>query len=130
MKKTALLIIPFLLVFASCLKGFDEGDCFSFAYAKIEEVTGPQSGTVGQNLQFSVDFTVVNGCGKFEKFEEIKSADTTYIRLIAKYEGCVCTQELKHLDTTYNFRPEKAGNLYLRFVQSETEYAERIITVQ
>ena len=124
---TGYLFIVFILL--SCNKTSDN-NCLSFTNASVTKVEGPKTGLVNQDINLSVYFTCINGCGQFGRIEQNSKADTTIINVIAKYEGCVCTDVLLTKQTTYKFTATKIGTYYLKFWQTEKNYLTDTITVR
>jgi hypothetical protein len=131
MNKLKLIILTTLLVAIfvqqSCSKAHDD-KCLSFVKAPVTKVEGPNTGTINQDLTLEVSFGCFNGCGRFGNFEQTSNNDTTTINVIAKYEGCMCTQDAPIRQTTYNFKATEKGTYYLKFWQAEKGYL--LYTVQ
>ena len=59
-----------------------------------------------------VSFMVNNGCGHFYKFLEKDSAGITYVRIMAKYTGCMCTMDLPVREEVYTIKNNKKVQFY------------------
>ncbi|MES2850155.1 MAG: hypothetical protein V4685_13940, partial [Bacteroidota bacterium] len=46
-----------------------------------------------------------------------QNGTTKTIAVNAKYEGCVCTQDIRTIETTYNFTATTPGEHSIRFLQ-------------
>ena len=118
-----------LLSFASCAKEKQEMECVSYTTAQVTEVTGPNSVPVNQETGLTVFYYLTNGCGKFENMEAISGGNTTIISFKAKYEGCVCTDNLVTRQSVYEFKSGQPGVYYLKFLQPNNTYLTDTITV-
>ena len=118
-----------LLIFTSCLKNIEPPVCTSTGETPISNVMGANTTTVNTNIDIAVDFQAVNGCGNFNSFAETTVGDTTYVRTIAKYDGCVCTQDLPTRTGIYKFKRPAAGRYFLKFNKGATSLVHPV-TVQ
>lgn len=116
-------------IFLLACKKTKEAPCLSYIQAPVTNVTGPVTGAVNQPITLSVYFGCFNGCGQFNNFEKTSSGNTTTINVIAKYEGCICTQVAPILQTSYNFQASQAGTYELKFLENDT-YLTHTIVVQ
>ena len=119
-----------LFLFAACNKIGNDDKCISIVPAFVSEVNGPTTGAVNQDINLNVSFPCFNGCGQFETFEKSSNADTTIIKVFARYEGCVCTMDAPTRTTTYTFRTAQAGTYHLKFMQTPTLFLVHSITIQ
>jgi hypothetical protein len=117
------------IILFSCSKNNDN-KCLSYTNAPVTKVEGANSGLVNQQLSLKISFTCFNGCGQFGRIEQASNADTTTINIIAKSEGCVCTDVLLTKQTIYNFKATQAGIYYLKFWQTEKNYLIDTITIR
>lgn len=118
------------LTLSSCFKDPVEEECTSYHSAPVKKVEGPSTAGVNQEIDLAVSFTCFNGCGEFGTFEKLTVGDTLHINVLAKYEGCVCTQALEEHQATYKFKAAQAGTYYLKFRQAENNILTDTITVQ
>jgi hypothetical protein len=126
-----LLLFFFLTVVVSCnKKSADDNKCISYAKAPVTKIEGATSTLVNQEIALTVSFTSSNGCGQFSSFEEIKAGYLTTITVNAKYEGCICTQDLPTRLITYRFKSAQLGSFNLKFWQSDNSYLTHTIVVQ
>ena len=119
-----------ILVLSSCNKTQDDNKCLSYIKAPVIKVEGPNTGLVNQDINLTVSFGCFNGCGQFENFEQTSNGDTTTINVIAKYEGCLCTQDVPIRQATYKFKVTQTGTYYLKFLQTGKTYLTDTIRVQ
>ena len=104
--------------------------CISYTAAPVTAVTGAITGNVNQDIPLAVSFGCFNGCGQFGSIQESSSGDTTIIHVVAKYEGCICTQDAPTRQTGYIFRRSQPGVYPLKFMQFDNHYILHTITVQ
>ncbi|HET9826247.1 MAG TPA: hypothetical protein VFP87_12995 [Chitinophagaceae bacterium] len=114
----------------SCGKSNNNACNISYSNAPVTNVQGPNSGLVNQDLSLSVLCTCFNSCGRFERIDENSNADTTKIKLIAKYEGCACLDVLTGVQAIYKFRATRVGTYYLKFWQGENSFLTDTITIR
>lgn len=126
--KTKILLFSLLLTLISCSDD-DSEDCIGYRLENVKEVISPSSGQVDEQVEIEVKFAVYNGCGKFEKFIESGNEQSKVIEVQAKYEGCICTQDIPIITTVYEFTPSTPGEYVLKFKSGETDYITVNITV-
>jgi hypothetical protein len=101
----AVVCITTTLMAFTCKKDNTENDrCLSFSKASVITVSGATTGSINQDITLAVSFGCSNGCGQFGSFEQVKTGNTFEISVTAKYEGCICTQDLPVRKQTYTFR--------------------------
>ena len=128
---TPALYISLLVVsLISCTKTSNEPPCISFKRGPVTKIDGATSASVNQEILLTVDFTCFNGCGQFSNFEETVNGNETKIIINAKYEGCICTEDLPTRQVKYRFRKSQVGTYTLMFLQSDNIYLTHTITVQ
>lgn len=125
---SCLIIAVFILW--GCNKNKDEQPCVSFSKARVIKLEGPITASVNQEIPLTVSFSCNNGCGQFGNFEESTFGNTTTIVLNAKYEGCVCTQDIPTRQTLYTFKRTQTGTYILKFWETESSFLTHTITVQ
>ena len=118
-----------ILLLYSCTKK-ENDSCISYIPAPVTKVDGPNSGMVNQEIPFTVDYFCINGCGKFWDIKEDLNGSTASIKIITKYEGCVCTQALVPGQVLYNFKASQPGTYYLKFLQWDINYLMDTILIQ
>lgn len=123
--KTQLLGYPFV----KWTETFDQ-ECLSFEHASITSADVPPTGAVNQVIPIPLRFVVINGCGSFGNFSITQEGSTKTITVNAKYEGCVCTQEIRSIETTYNFTATTTGQHNIRFVQPDGTLLTHTILIQ
>jgi len=117
-------------VLACNKKHDDSSTCLSFSKAPVTKIEGANSAFVNQEVILTVSFGCNNGCGQFESFDEEITDIATTITVNAKYEGCICTQDIPIRQTTYQFKKSQTGTFNLRFLQTENTYLTHTIIVQ
>jgi hypothetical protein len=124
-------ILVFTIQLSSCSKSKeDDALCTSFSIGTVTKVEGPKTATVNQTIALNVYFTCFNGCGNFGNYEQTVSGNTSTIKVMAKYQGCICTQDIPARQSLYNFSAAQAGTYYLKFLQANDLYLIDTITVQ
>lgn len=123
--KTQMLTYPFVK-WAEPFNDF----CISYKHADILFAEVPDSGTVNQTIPIPIIFEIVNGCGMFGNIVETNSGATKTIKLNSKYEGCVCTEIMGEVQTTYNFVATTAGTHTINFLQPTGEFLTYTINIQ
>ncbi|HSN59462.1 MAG TPA: hypothetical protein VLR49_00900 [Ferruginibacter sp.] len=113
-----------------CNKNQYEQPCVSFSKAGVTKIEGPLTASVSQEIPLTVSFSCMNGCGQFGNFEESTVGNTTTIILNAKYEGCVCTQDIPTRQISYSFKRIQAGTYILKFWETPNSFLTHTITVQ
>lgn len=127
MKNLFLILISFTLL-TSCGNDDNANNCLSYSEAYVESVESVENADAAGFL-FKVRFVVMNGCGEFGSFEEI-IGDSTTVKVIAKYDGCVCTEALEIKETVYSFNPTAPGTYTLRFRNSEDTFITKTVTLE
>src|SRR5688572_10923780 len=117
-----IFLTVFTISFGSCSKNNIDKDCLEYTRAFVSKVEGPSTGQINQEVNFQVYFGVHNGCGQFGNFEESIEANSRLIKVIAKYEGCICTQDAPGRIGDYKFRTSQTGTYFLKFLQVNNNY--------
>lgn len=129
MKNIFLALIGSALL-TSCLSDDNGSDnCLSYSEAYADSVESIDTADAVGFL-FKVNFYVVNGCGGFGSFEETVQGNTVTVKLIAKYEGCICTEDIPLRDAVYSFIPTAPGTYTLKFKDSEDTFITKTVTVE
>lgn len=130
-------LIPLLFFFSiiillpGCIKKHaDNKPCLSFTKSPVTKVEGPVNALVNQDVILTVSFQCFNGCGQFGNFDQVHSGNTTTVSVTAKYEGCVCTQDIPIRQITYKFRQSQTGTFEIKFLQTGNTYLTHTINVQ
>lgn len=121
MMKTKALLFFLLVSLISCSDD-DSEECIGYRPENVKDVNAPYSGKVNEPLEIEVKFSVYNGCGNFEKFIESGREQSRVIEVQAKYEGCICTQDIPTIIAGYKFTPSTPGDYELKFKSGETDY--------
>ena len=117
-------------IIASCNKAKIVKSCIQYKNAAVTKIEGPTSGNVNQVLNLTVFFGCFNGCGQFGSFEQTTTGNLTTINVIAKYEGCICTQDAPIRQTVYNFKATEPGVYNINFEQTQGSYLTHTIIIQ
>lgn len=83
--------------------------------APIVRIDAPAMAQAGETVTVDVYFQVNGGCGQFGSFDVSSSGKEMTIRVVAKYKGNMCTDDLPIRKATYTFRPTEAGTYTLKF---------------
>lgn len=124
------LFLLVIITLLGCNKNNGDKTCLSFAKAPVTRVEGAHAASPNQEIILAFSFQCHNGCGQFGNFEETSTGNVTTISVIAKYEGCICTQEAPIRQTTYKFKKSQTGTFDLRFWQTDNTYLTHTIVVQ
>lgn len=110
----ALLIILCLLV-SSC----DKDEIISDYFSPVTEADLPKELSLGQSINILVKHTAYDGCGQFSRNETNIAGNEIELAFFAKGSSPngICTDNLKTLETRYNFRPVKSGTYIFKFRQ-------------
>lgn len=115
-------IISFSLLtsvfFTSCKKE-KEDECIETVTSDILSADGPSVGSVNQDINFTLTYPIINGCGEFEELIESNEGNTRLVTIKSKYIGCICTQVYGTLTTNYTFKTATPGTYYLNFLQGD-----------
>lgn len=127
---TLSLVVFATIILSGCKKTQHDKECLSYTKAPVIKIEGLNTGLVNQDISLTVYFGCFSGCGQFGKFEQTSNGNTTTINVIAKYQGCICTQDAPIRQTIYNFKGSQPGTYYLKFFQTENAYLTYMLTVQ
>lgn len=120
----------FALLLFSCNSNDDNPDnCLEFKPTGIITVE-PYFFTEEIQNDFEVLFPVTNGCGEFASFKQTTAGNVTTIEVVAKYEGCVCTQDIRLLKSVYNFNQSIPGTYTLKFKMSDDTYTTQTVIIE
>ncbi|EKB48204.1 hypothetical protein [Cecembia lonarensis] len=119
--ETKIFLFFLLAILVSCSDD-DSEECIGYRPENVTEVNSPSSGRINESIEIEVKFAVYNGCGKFEKFIESRSKHSKIIEVQAKYEGCICTDNIPIITAIYEFTPSAIGEYELKFKSGETDY--------
>ena len=117
MKRNKIILIIAILIFALQIgcSGYDnknDDECISSQIEYVISVDSPTTGMVNEKINIKVNFQVSNGCGDFGKFIETKKNNIVNIEVNAKYEGCMCTDNMPIRSVNYEFIPIKQETIY------------------
>lgn len=118
-----------LVTLISCNSdNFSNEPCIEFKPAGIETVL-EKSNADASGFLFDVEFGVDNACGQFDSFNQTTNGTTTTIQVIAKYEGCVCTQETPLRHAVYFFSKSTPGTYILKFKMKNNSFIAHTVIV-
>ncbi|WP_298145853.1 hypothetical protein [Flavobacterium sp.] len=127
MLKRFFIAAAFVAISFSCTDDSTDGDtCIDYQLEGVQEVVDVPTLVEG-TFAFEVSFQVDNGCGQFYAFDEQTQGNSRTIRVSAKYEGCICTQDMPILSRTYQFAPTLAGTYTLNFVKPDGTFITRTV---
>ncbi|MFT3979865.1 MAG: hypothetical protein QM687_05300 [Ferruginibacter sp.] len=130
MKNYRLIVPGIVLACALAACKAEAEKCISYVPAPVVAVEGATSGNINEDIPLTVSFGCFNGCGQFGSIQESSNGDTTIINVVAKYEGCICTQDAPVRQVAYLFRRSQPGVYPLKFMQYNNNYTLHTITVQ
>jgi hypothetical protein len=96
----------------------------------IIETELPQSGNVGQEINFIVHHAVFNGCGYYSSQETIKIGNTIRVAFYAEYREGFCTMDIPIRKTNYKFTPTVAGTYTFIFNSGDAGYLTQTIIIE
>lgn len=128
MKNLFFALLSFVFL-TSCGNDDNADNCVSFSESYVDSVELLETAdAIG--FPYKVKFIVMNGCGGFGSFEETVAGNTVTVNVIAKYEGCVCTEAIEVKEAVYSFNPTAPGTYTLRFRNTEDTFITKTITVE
>lgn len=110
--------------------GNSNQQCLTQVHTSVDAINAPTTGIVNQNVVVPITFTVGNGCGGLGYISETNVGNVKILKLFAKYEGCICTQALVSIATSYNFTPTSAGTQIIKIEQTDGSFLTSTITIQ
>ena len=118
-----------MLVLASCSLSNSSATCIENRGAPIETVVEKPNTDASKHM-FDVAFRVDNGCGDLGTFEQSTEGNTTTVWIIAKYEGCVCTQDTPLRNAVYTFNQTVPGTYTLKFKMIDNNYVTKTVVIE
>ena len=127
MKNLTYFFISISIILNACSDSKTPNECVSFVETGIVQVALiPTADMIG--VVYKIDFPISNGCGKFNKFEETINGNTRVIKVIAKYEGCICTEIFSTQSANYTFTTKTSGTYILKFLKADgTFFIETVV---
>jgi len=125
MKRISSILIGITFILFACHKDENEPDtnnCIFYQQAPAKYVNIPATGHVNQNVPLKIYFSCFNGCGEFGSIEKSDEGNTKIFIIIAKYEGCICSQDCPTRQTIYNFKTTLPGTYFLKFLIYDNNY--------
>lgn len=119
------LVVLFLF---SCSTDDSADNCSAFGPANVETVVQSTTADAASFL-FNVAFRVSNGCGQFSSFEQTTVGNVTTIQVIAKYEGCICTQDLPIRETVFIYNQTVSGTYTLKFKMADDNFVTKTVVI-
>ena len=115
----------------SCIPIDLEDSCDSWAAsAGLVSITGPSTGTTGQEIQLTVGLTGNNGCADGAQITGNASGNVISLSGNVHYHGCICTQALTEQTGTYNFTPAQPGTYTFQGTTYDGNPVVHTVTVQ
>jgi hypothetical protein len=113
--KQLLCLFAFILLLTSGCSKEDSEPPAQERPAPIVKVEAPETARVGETVTVDVYFQVKGGCGQFGAFTVSTSGMESVIRVVARYKGQICTDDLPVRVAAYTFKPTEAGTYTLKF---------------
>lgn len=134
------LVIPMLIFVISCSKKSTQvpdpinepvDSCSYWQDAPgLVSISGPATATVGQQVQFTVVVTGRNGCASSAQVNGAPFGNNIALTGNVHYTGCMCTQALVDINSTYSFTPSQPGIYLLQGETYEGAPVTHTLTVQ
>lgn len=96
--------------------------------AFVNDVTGPETATIGETVTLSVNFYSGNGCYKSSRFAESVSFPKE-VSVMGYYEGCICTEIAELITKPYAFTPSETGEYEFKFKSTDGSFIVKTILV-
>jgi len=133
MKRKNIILLISIVIFGIVMSCNDdnneEDECITNKIEYVTSINSPNTGTINDTVNIEVNFRVFNGCGRFGKFIESENGNIRNIEVEAKYEGCICTQDVPIRTVNYEFKTTNSGNYELKFKSSPTEFITVNLTI-
>ncbi len=133
MKRKNIILLISIVIFGIVMSCNDdnneEDECIINKIEYVTSINSPNTGTINDTVNIEVNFRVFNGCGRFGKFIESENGNIRNIEVEAKYEGCICTQDVPIRTVNYEFKTTNSGNYELKFKSSPTEFITVNLTI-
>lgn len=133
MKKFALKTIAAVLFIATSLTSCsndDGGETIIFKNSFLTSVEGPETGLVNQEITLTTKYVIENGCGQFEKFNEIQNGNNKTIDVNVKYTGANCGNTSTEVSAPYKFMVNQAGTYIFKFKKSASQFITHVVVVE
>ena len=129
MKRKNIILLISIVIFGIVVSCNDDNECITNNIEYVTSINSPNTGTINETVNIEVNFKVRNGCGRFGKFIESENGNIRNIEVEAKYEGCICTQDVPIRTVNYEFKTTNSGNYELKFKSSPTEFITVNLTI-
>lgn len=126
-KGISVIILGILL--SCCSDETKENECIANKTEYVTSVNSPSTGMVDETINIEVNFQVFNGCGNFGRFIETENGNSRTIEIEARYEGCICTDDMPIRSVNYEFLVNHSGDYELKFKSSPTEFITVNLTI-
>ncbi len=117
------------IILSCCSDETKEKECIANKTEYVTSVNSPSSGMVDETINIEVNFQVYNGCGNFGRFIETENTNSRTIEIEARYEGCICTDDMPIRTVNYEFLVNHSGDYELKFKSSPTEFITVNLTI-
>jgi hypothetical protein len=103
-------------------------ECDIESPAPVLEINIPDTLTLTSTLPMKVQIS--NGCGNYSKLKTERDVNVLYIYPIARYQGCICTQEIKELVVNPSLTFPQTGNFTLQVFSAQGNFITKRVFVR
>ncbi len=103
--------------------------CNEVMRATVEEISGPSTGKVGEDILFNVTYYATNGCGSFHSISESREGKSITVEGKVKYSGCICPEVLVFFEEQYVFKATSPGIYEIIFLSTGSNSFKHTITI-
>ena len=131
MKSIKILLLSLFIAtaLASCSDdNVSQERCTAQLESPVTAVTGPNTGTVGQEITLQVKFSTLNGCYKSGGFLQ-SGTNPKQIAVVGFYEGCACSEEVIEKTENYKFTPAATGDYTFKFKSTTDTFITKTVTI-
>lgn len=128
MKKILFAMMAATVLISSCEGDDAEQKCIAFRNEGIEAIEPVEVADMA-GYAYKMKFHCTDGCGDFDSAQETVSGNTRTIKVLAKYEGCFCTQDIPERSGIYTFNPMQSGTYTLKFDKGNGEFVTETVVV-
>lgn len=105
LKSFTVIFLILIISLSSCKL---ESKCWQQVEAPVYALEAPDSALIDSVVNIKVKYMLYNGCGKFSVFNYNTDSDTTFIHVIAVYDGCECPDTLTDSIAYFKFTGKAA----------------------
>lgn len=103
--------------------------CNEEVRASVEEISGPETGAVGEDIIINVTYYATNGCGSFSGISDSREGKTITVEGKVKYSGCICPEVLVFFEEQYVFKASSPGIYEIVFLSTDSNSFKLTITI-